>query len=176
MDIQKEKLDYTAMLVAEDAITQDQCDTLKLSDGMHMFYSYQLSSAIIDCINWGWSAWLKAKAVPEILENDCMIEQYYFPAGTPVANLIKHAEEIYKSVAAAQNSKIEFGTDDNVHWFAHDVPFYGRVQISHYKEDCEWDIYFNECWQGPFNSKAECIRHLEECIAEQRKAQELTNN
>lgn len=67
MDIQKEKLDYTAMLVAEDAITQDQCDTLKLSDGMHMLYSYQLSSAIIDCINWGWSAWLKAKAqaVPE---------------------------------------------------------------------------------------------------------------
>ena len=67
MDIQKEKLDYTAMLVAEDAITQDQCDTLKLSDGMHMLYSYQLPSAIIDCINWGWSAWLKAKAqaVPE---------------------------------------------------------------------------------------------------------------
>jgi hypothetical protein len=62
MDIHQEKWDYTAMLVAEDAITQDQCDTLKLSDGKNMFYSEHLASTTIDCINWGWSSWLKAKA------------------------------------------------------------------------------------------------------------------
>ena len=33
----------------------------------------------------------------------------------------------------------------------------------------EWDICLNGCWQGPFNSKSECIKHLEECIAEQRE-------
>ena len=67
MDIHQEKWDYTAMLVAENAITQEQCDTLKLSDGMNMFYSDHLASTTIDCINWGWSSWLKAKAqaVPE---------------------------------------------------------------------------------------------------------------
>lgn len=62
MDIQQEKWDYTAMLVAENAITQEQCDTLKLSDGINMFYSDHLASTTIDCINWGWSSWLKAKA------------------------------------------------------------------------------------------------------------------
>ncbi|WP_180172780.1 hypothetical protein [Acinetobacter sp. YH01025] len=62
MDIHQEKWDYTAMLVAENAITQEQCDTLKLSDGMNMFYSDHLASTTIDCINWGWSSWLKAKA------------------------------------------------------------------------------------------------------------------
>ena len=48
MDIHQEKWDYTAMLVAEDAITQDQCDTLKLSDGTNMFYSEHLASTTID--------------------------------------------------------------------------------------------------------------------------------
>lgn len=62
MDIHQEKWDYTAMLVAENAITQEQCDTLKLSDGMNIFYSDHLASTTIDCINWGWSSWLKAKA------------------------------------------------------------------------------------------------------------------
>ncbi|WP_180168823.1 hypothetical protein [Acinetobacter sp. YH12021] len=62
MDIHQEKWDYTAMLVAENAITQEQCDTLKLSDGINMFYSDHLASTTIDCINWGWSSWLKAKA------------------------------------------------------------------------------------------------------------------
>lgn len=81
MDIQKEKLDYTAMLVAEDALTQDQCDTLKLNIALHMLYSYRLPSATIDCINWGWSAWLKAKAKAEkaLLEqfeiNNKLVEQ-----------------------------------------------------------------------------------------------------
>lgn len=117
-------------------------------------------------------------AVPEKLENDCMIGQTWFMKGTPTKALIKHTEDIYKSEVVAQNSKIEFGTDDNEHWFAHDVPFYGRVQISKFVDGHleEWDIYFNECWQGPFNSKSECIKHLEECIAEQREeAQEQGN-
>ena len=68
-------------------------------------------------------------------------------------------------------SKIKFGTDDNEHWFADDVPFYGTVQIDRIEEHglVEWDIHFNGCWQGPFNSKSECIKHLEECIKEERE-------
>ncbi|MDN4021534.1 hypothetical protein QX205_15770 [Acinetobacter pittii] len=105
------------------------------------------------------------------LQNDCMIDQTWFMKGTPVANLIKHAENVYKAEVAAQNSKIEFGTDDNEHWFAHEVPFFGKVQISKFNENglIEWDIHFNECWQGPFESKSRCIQHLEECIAEKRE-------
>lgn len=105
------------------------------------------------------------------LQNDCMIDQTWFMKGTPVTNLIKHAEGVYKAEVAAQNSKIKFGTDDNQHWFAHDVPFFGTVQIDRIEEHglVEWDIHFNECWQGPFNSKQRCIQHLEECIAEKRQ-------
>lgn len=105
-----------------------------------------------------------------VLQNDCMIGQTWFMKGTPVSALIKHAENVYQAEAVAQNSKIEFGTDDNEHWFAHDVPFYGQVQIDRIEEYglVEWDIYFNECWQGPFNSKQECIKYLEECIKEER--------
>lgn len=103
------------------------------------------------------------------LQNDCMIGQTWFMKGTPVANLIKYAESVYKAEAIAQNSKIQFGTDDNENWFAHDVPFYGTVQIL--KEFCEWDIHFNGCWQGPFESKSRCIQHLEECITEKREEQ-----
>ena len=86
-------------------------------------------------------------------------------------SLIEHAENVYQSEAIAQNSKIKFGTDDNEHWFAHDVPFYGTVQIDRIEEHglVEWDIHFNGCWQGPFNSKSECIKHLEECIKEERE-------
>lgn len=103
------------------------------------------------------------------LQNDCMIGQTWFMKGSPVAALIKHAEEVYKAEAVAQNSKIEFGTDDNEHWFVHDVPFYGTVQIDRIEEHglVEWDIHFNECWQGPFDSKSACIKHLEECIKEE---------
>lgn len=122
----------------------------------------------------------KAQAVPEqILKNDCMIGQTWFMKGTPVSALVKYAEGIYKAEVIAQNSKIEFGTDDNKHWWAHDVPFYGEVQMDRIEEHglVEWDIHFNDCWQGPFNSKAECIKHLEECIAEQREeAQEQSHD
>ncbi len=67
--------------------------------------------------------------------------------------------------------KIKFGTDDNEHWFAYEVPFFGTVQIDRIEEHglVQWDIHFNECWQGPFNSKQQCIQHLEECIAEKRQ-------
>lgn len=67
MDIQKEKHNYLAMLVAEDAITQEQCSNLSLCNGGNYFHSDFLASSKVDCINWGWSAWLKAKAqaVPE---------------------------------------------------------------------------------------------------------------
>ena len=112
-----------------------------------------------------------AKAVHEkILENDCMIGQTWFMKGSPISALIKHAENIYKAEVVAQNSKIKFGTDDNERWWAHEVPFYGEVQMDRIEEHgfVEWDIHFNDCWQGPFNSKSECIKHLEECIAEQR--------
>lgn len=103
------------------------------------------------------------------LQNDCMIGQTWFMKGTPVANLIKHAEKVYQAEAIAQNSKIKFGTDDNENWFAHDVPYFGTVQIL--KDFSEWDIHFSDCWQGPFNSKSECIKHLEECIQEKREEQ-----
>ena len=122
-----------------------------------------------------WELWqaAKAQAVPETLKNDCMIGQTWFMKGTPVANLIKHAEQVYKAEAITQNSKIKFGTDDNRSWFAYDVPFFGTVQMDQIEEHgiVEWDIHFNECWQGPFNSKARCIQHLEECIQEMREEQ-----
>lgn len=114
----------------------------------------------------------KAQAVPEqVLKNHCMVGQTWFMEGTPVSALIKHAESVYKAEVIAQNSKIEFGTDDNEHWFAHDVPFYGTVQIDRIEEHglVEWDIYFNGCWQGTFGSKSECIKHLEGCIAEEHE-------
>ena len=127
----------------------------------------------------GWQMWQAATAqdVPEqTLKSDCMINKLWFMKGTPVANLIKHAEEVYKAEVIAQNSKIKFGTDDNEIWWAHDVPYYGEVQMDWIKEDQEWDIFFNGCWQGPFNTKEECIKHLEECIAEQRaEAQEQSH-
>ena len=120
---------------------------------------------------------LKAKSNAEteaVLENNCMIGQLWFPKGTPVSALIKQAENDYKAKVIAQNSKIEFGTDDNEHWFAHDVPYFGRVQISKFNEDgfVEWDICLSGCWQGPFSSKSKCIQHLEECIAEKREEEQ----
>jgi len=105
------------------------------------------------------------------LDNHCMIDQTWFMKGTRVADLIKHAEGVYKAEAIAQNSKIQFGTDDNKTWWAHEVPFFGTVQLDQIEEHglTEWDIYFNDCWQGPFSSKSKAIQHLEECIAEKRK-------
>ena len=123
-------------------------------------YVYEFAKAVIK------------EAVKEaVLQNDCMIQQTWFMKGTPVSALIEHAENVYQSEAIAQNSKIKFGTDDNEHWFADDVPFYGTVQIDRIEEHglVEWDIHFNGCWQGPFNSKSECIKHLEECIKEERE-------
>lgn len=123
-----------------------------------------------DTFRAGWDA--KAQAVPEqVLKNHCMVGQTWFMEGTPVSALIKHAESVYKAEVIAQNSKIEFGTDDNENWFAHDVPFYGTVQIYRIEEHglVEWDIHFNGCWQGPFGSKSECIKHLEGCIAEEHE-------
>lgn len=139
--------------------------------------NHQACTHYFDLLN-AWQV-AKADAVPEILKNDCMISQTWFMKGSPVSALIKHAEDVYKAEAIAQNSKIKFGTDDNEHWFAHDVPFFGRVQIDRIEEHglVEWDIFFNECWQGPFNTKSKCIRHLEECIKEMHEeAQEQGND
>ncbi|EKU54505.1 hypothetical protein ACINWC323_3240 [Acinetobacter sp. WC-323] len=117
-----------------------------------------------------WLGWQLAKQ-NNFLFVDCMIDQTWFMKGSPVANLIKHAEGVYKAEAIAQNSNIQFGTDDNKTWWAHDVPFFGTVQLDQIEEHdlIEWDIHFNECWQGPFSSKSKAIQHLEECIAEKRQ-------
>lgn len=121
-----------------------------------------------------WLGWLDHAFSSLNLENDCMIDQTWFMKGTPVSALIKHAENVYKAEAVAQNSKIEFGTDDNQIWWAHEVPFFGTVQMDRIEEHgvIEWDIYFNKCWQGPFGSKARCVQHLEECIKEKREEEE----
>ena len=139
-----------------------------------------------EALNTGWVMWLRAKrdakaqaVLEQVLKNHCMVGQTWFMEGTPVSALIRHAESVYKAEVIAQNSKIEFGTDDNEHWFAHDVPFYGTVQIDRIEEHglVEWDIHFNGCWQGPFGSKSECIKHLEGCIAEEHEeAQEPAND
>jgi len=180
MEIQKQKNLYLAKLLEQEVIKQDEFEDLVFKPEINAFHSNYLSSRFIDNINFGWSAWqaATAQAAPEqTLTSDCMINKLWFMKGTPVANLIKHAEEVYKAEVIAQNSKIKFGTDDNEVWWAHDVPYYGEVQMNWIKEDQEWDIFFNECWQGPFDSKQECIKHLEECIAEQRaEAQEPTND
>ena len=176
MEIQKEREAYLTMLVDNDAISNDQANALKLMSGDSHFYTYgnQVSVAKLDLINWGWNSWVKAKsqAAPEqTLKSDCMINKLWFMKGTPVANLIKHAEEVYKAEVIAQNSKIKFGTDDNEIWWAHEVPFFGTVQIDRIEEHglVEWDIVLDGCWQGPFESKARCIQHLEECIKEKRE-------
>ncbi|ENV91127.1 hypothetical protein F938_03626 [Acinetobacter bereziniae LMG 1003 = CIP 70.12] len=116
-----------------------------------------------------WLGWLDHATENLNLKSDCMIGHTWFMKGSPVSALIKHAEEIYKAEVIAQNSKIKFGTDDNEVWWAHDVPYFGEVQMNWIKEDQEWDIYLDGCWQGPFNSKSECIQHLEECIQEKRE-------
>lgn len=69
MDLQKEKHNYLAMLVAEDAITQEQCSNLSLHNGGNCFHSDFLASSKVDCINWGWSAWLKAQAQAKAVPN-----------------------------------------------------------------------------------------------------------
>lgn len=91
--------------------------------------------------------------------------------GSPVDALIKYAEGIYKAGSCCPEFKSEFGTDDNRIWWAHDVPFYGTVQLDRIEEHglVEWDIYFNECWQSPFNTKNKAIQHLEECIREEQQ-------
>lgn len=33
----------------------------------------------------------------------------------------------------------------------------------------EWDICINDCWQGPFDSRHECIEHLKVCIKEKEE-------
>lgn len=117
-----------------------------------------------------WLTWLTCISQEQLLERDCMIDQTWFMKGTPVVRLIKFAEVAYQAEVVAQNSKIEFGTDDNEIWWAHEVPFYGTVQLNQIIEHglLEWDIYFNECWQGPFSSKSKAIQHLEECIQEKK--------
>ncbi len=138
-----------------------------------------------EVLNTDWVMWLRAKrakaqVVPEqVLKNHCMVGQTWFMKGTLVSELIRRAESIYKAEVVSQNSKIKFGTDDNETWWAHEVPFYGTVQIDRIEEHglVEWDIHFNGCWQGPFGSKSECIKHLEECIAEEREeSQESAND
>jgi len=118
-----------------------------------------------------WLTWVTRDCQPQVLENDCMINQTWFMKDSPVTALIKHAEEVFKAEAVAQNSKIEFGTDDNQIWWAHEVPFFGTVQMDRIEEHglVEWDIVLDGCWQGPFESKARCIQHLEECIKEKRE-------
>lgn len=120
-----------------------------------------------DEVQAAWQMWQESKA-HTVLENDCMIEKTWFMKGSRVAALVKYAENVYKAEAVAQNSKIEFGTDDNEIWWAHEVPFFGTVQMDKIVEHglTEWDIYLDGCWQGPFSSQSKAIQHLEECIKE----------
>lgn len=107
-----------------------------------------------------------------VLQSDCMINQEWYMVGTPVKNLIDAAAAEYQAEVAAQNSKIEFATDDNVIWYAHDVPYFGSVQINKIIEHgfVEWSIYFNGCWSD-FSTKQQCIQYLEECVAECRETE-----
>ncbi|MFV5500463.1 hypothetical protein VXP99_09135 [Acinetobacter towneri] len=65
MDFQKEKHEYLSMLVDHGAITQEQSDSLSLLNSNIGLHSNSLTSSLVDCINWGWQSWLKAKATPE---------------------------------------------------------------------------------------------------------------
>lgn len=87
-----------------------------------------------------------------VLEHDCMIGYTW----------------------VSKKSKIQFRTDDNEHWWAHDVPYYGTVQLSKTIEHgiTEWDMPLDGCWQGPFSSIEKAIVHLEECIKEKREESE----
>lgn len=118
---------------------------------------------------------LTLKGLNPELEKNCMIGQTWFMEGSSLNSMISYAETVYEDEAIAQNSKIEFGTHDNENWFAHNVPYFGKVQISKFTEHgiTEFDIHFNDCWQGPFPTQSKCIRHLEDCIAEQRKEEKV---
>ena len=177
MDIEKLKAEFEKLKYINEKLEYLNFDEhlgcyVEKNNGMPVGLAAWVNGAF-----YGFNQAAKAQAVPEqTLTSDCMINKLWFMKGTPVANLIKHAEEVYKAEVIAQNSKIKFGTDDNEVWWAHDVPYYGEVQMNWIKEDQEWDIFFNGCWQGPFDSKQECIKHLEECIAEQRaEAQEQSH-
>jgi hypothetical protein len=65
MDFQKEKHEYSTMLVDHGAITQEQSDSLGLFNNNIGLHSNSITSSLMDCINWGWQSWLKAKAVPD---------------------------------------------------------------------------------------------------------------
>lgn len=109
MDIQKEKHNYLAMLVAEDAITQEQCSNLSLYNGGNSFHSDFLASSKVDCINWGWSAWLKAKAqavpegfvlvgkeLPESIAEAMALERVNKPFGETDPVWVEITEKVYK--------------------------------------------------------------------------------
>lgn len=131
------------------------------------YWTSTIVQGVANEIDFGWKMWQASKA-HTVLENDCMIEKTWFMKGSRVADLVKYAENVYKAEAVAQNSKIEFGTDDNEIWWAHEVPFFGTVQMDKIVEHglTEWDIYLDGCWQGPFSSQSKAIQHLEECIKE----------
>ncbi|MDM1731460.1 hypothetical protein HX116_09885 [Acinetobacter towneri] len=65
MDFQKEKHEYLTMLVDHGAITQEQSDSLGLFNSNIGLHSNSITSSLMDCINWGWQSWLKAKAIPD---------------------------------------------------------------------------------------------------------------
>ena len=180
MDIQKNQIQESfEKLYVKNApawsLERDEDGGYKYHATQSAFLLFEQQQVEIDLLK---NELAKAQVPENILENDCMIGQTWFMKGSPISALIKHAENIYKAEVVAQNSKIKFGTDDNERWWAHEVPFYGEVQMDRIEEHglVEWDIHFNDCWQGPFNSKSECIKHLEECIAEQRaEAQEQSH-
>ena len=169
MDIQRKAFEAYMADRYKNTVDQRVCIN---SDGDYMAWDMQVA----------WHVWQAAKAQvvhEQVLKNHCMVGQTWFMEGTLVSALIRHAESIYKAEVVSQNSKIKFGTDDNETWWAHEVPFYGTVQIDRIEEHglVEWDIHFNGCWQGPFGSKSECIKHLEGCIAEEHEeAQEPAND
>lgn len=117
-----------------------------------------------------WKFWIIAQE-NHVLQEDCIIDNHWFMKGMSVHGLIQHAADAYKAKAVAQNSNIEFGTDDNEIWWAHEVPYYGTVQMNRLEEHglIEWDIVLDGCWQGPFDSKDQAIQHLVECIEEKRQ-------
>lgn len=74
---------------------------------------------------------------------------------------------------------IDWQQDGENRWVA-EVPFFEVVILECFNDGEgddfeEWDIYFGgecDCWQGPFDSRYECIRHLMECI-KQQESQDL---
>lgn len=157
---EKDDLEFNHWLEIESQIVSDYSKSNK----------HSTSALIAAWARKAWHASIRRESL-ELLENDCLIGHTLFAKGTPKKDLIKYAENAHKARIVESNSKIKF-EGKSPEWCAHNVPFFGRVQLERVDEDegfSEWVIFLGGHWQGPFSTRADAIEYLEERIKENEK-------